>query len=105
MARGFQFLSLNVSHRNWTTVGALDGMREAIVDQRGLLCPYDNSWSIDVWLQYQNQLIVPSRLPFVSQSIQDYLPILSTEFDHQNIVLTSRVLVEKIQGEEVVFNQ
>ncbi|MBI5956075.1 MAG: hypothetical protein HY871_03645, partial [Chloroflexi bacterium] len=48
--RGQGLLSLNVTHRDWTSLGNLAADREAIVDPRGLLTPWFDGWSLDFWL-------------------------------------------------------
>src|SRR5690606_31591391 len=41
---------INMSHRNWVAVG-LPGMAAyPVVDPAGLLTPYTDSWSLEVWI-------------------------------------------------------
>ena len=62
LPRAFSLTHVNLTHRNWTAVG-LPG-REAlpIVDPRGLLTPFWDGWSLDVWLlDDAGGALLPSR--------------------------------------------
>lgn len=48
--RAFSLTHINMSHRNWVAVG-LPGMAAyPVVDPAGLLTPYTDSWSLEVWI-------------------------------------------------------
>jgi len=83
-ARGFNPASINTSHRNWTGIGCLDSEYESIIDPRGLLTPYNNSWSLDCWIQLDGHTYAPAKLDNVKQSLLNNLPIVITEFTVQN---------------------
>ena len=55
-------LSMNITHRNWTAVGDPDCDIEPIVDPRGLVTPFKNRWSIDVWLMVNDDIFFPLNL-------------------------------------------
>lgn len=103
VGRGFNLASVNVAHRNWTQVGALDSENEAIVDPRGLIVPYQSGWSLDFWFYLDGKLYAPSMMENVTQSLEDDLPVVITKFSVDNMVVTARVFVEKIDGVEMVF--
>lgn len=71
-------MSMNVTQRNWTAVGNPDCITEPIVDPRGLITPYRNSWSIDVWYKTHDGIIFPSKLPYVRQKLVEDLPLIET---------------------------
>ena len=48
--RAFSITHVNLTHRNWTAVGIPDFDELPIVDPRGLLTPFWDSWSLDAWL-------------------------------------------------------
>ncbi|MCF8068406.1 MAG: hypothetical protein K9L30_07465 [Desulfobacterales bacterium] len=68
--RGFAFSHVNLTHRNWTAVGHPDLPHYPIVDPRGLVTPYLDSWSIDCWLLPENgPMLVPSEVEKVHQRL------------------------------------
>lgn len=79
---GFDLFTLNYTHRDWTMIGNLGRAREAIVDPRGLVTPWFDGWSLDVWVEIDGKLFAPSRLPNagVTQSLHENLPIVLTQF-------------------------
>ncbi len=80
-------LSMNITHRNWTAVGNPDCNIEPIVDPRGLVTPFKNGWSIDVWLAAGNEIFFPSASSNVEQSLIDNLPVVNTKFIFNRIEL------------------
>jgi len=62
--RSFSLTQINLTHRNWTALGVPDGTEFPLVDPRGLVTPYYDSWSIDVWVvPEEGEPLIPSRLP------------------------------------------
>lgn len=66
--RAFSATHINLTHRNWTAVGLPYREETPIVDPRGLVTPFWDSWSVDFWIvnQYKPDLI-PSRCDEVNQ--------------------------------------
>lgn len=107
VARGLQLYTTNVTHRNWTAIGWPEGVTEPIVDPRGLVTPFLNSWSLDFLIFYEGELISPARLVNVRQSVENNLPIVVTEFKHQDLSVKAEVFVafvEKIK-KEIIFEK
>ena len=105
---GFDLYTINYTHRDWTMVGNLARDREAIVDPRGLVTPWFDGWSLDVWLETDGALFVPSRLPDadVAQSLYENLPIVVTEFRALNLRVRTEVFgAEPPDGGEYVVEQ
>ncbi len=98
VAFGFNLYTINYTHRDWTMIGNLAREREPVVDPRGLVTPWFDGWSLDVWLQVNGRLYVPSRLSDkeVEQSLHENLPIVITEFGAGEL----RVRVEVFATEE-----
>jgi len=68
--RSFSLTQINLTHRNWTALGIPDGLDFPLVDPRGLITPFFDGWSIDVWIIPQDGApLIPSRSPGVSQTI------------------------------------
>jgi putative flippase GtrA len=66
--RSFSLTQINLTHRNWTALGIPGGSEFPIVDPRGLVTPFYDSWSMDVWIIPEEGLpLIPSRLPDVKQ--------------------------------------
>jgi hypothetical protein len=76
-------LSMNITERNWTAVGSPECNVEPIVDPRGLVTPFVNGWSIDVWMSVDNNIIVPAKQNNVQQALIINLPVVETKI-HSN---------------------
>ena len=60
--RAFSITHINLTHRNWTAIGYPDCPELPIVDPRGLLTPFLDSWSLDGWIMpEQGDCLLPSR--------------------------------------------
>ncbi len=60
--RAFSFSHVNLTHRNWTAVGLPDCPVLPVVDPRGLVTAFYDSWSLDFWIADENGLaLVPSK--------------------------------------------
>jgi hypothetical protein len=96
--RGFNLYTINYTHRDWTMIGNLARPREAIVDPRGLVTPWFDGWSLDVWLEVDGKLFVPPRLDDaqVEQSLHENLPFVITTFRAGDL----RVRLEAFCAEE-----
>jgi hypothetical protein len=68
----------NVTYRNWTAIGTLDGRREAIVDPRGLVTPPGGGWSLDWWIGADDRWHLPSREVAVRQRLLGASPVVET---------------------------
>jgi len=73
-------LLINITHRNWTTVGTPNGFHEAIIDPRGLATPLPREWSIDTWLVVDDRVFFPSLSSNSDQSIRAKFPCVTTRF-------------------------
>jgi hypothetical protein len=68
--RAFSFSHINLTHRNWTAVGLPDVPYYSIVDPRGLVTPFHDSWSLDFWLIGKHGVrLFPSKLERAEQWI------------------------------------
>ncbi|OGS20904.1 MAG: hypothetical protein A3J83_00310 [Elusimicrobia bacterium RIFOXYA2_FULL_40_6] len=68
--RAFSLTQINLTHRNWTAVGIPGGNEFPIVDPRGLITPFYDGWSIDVWIiPDEGNPLIPSLMPYVSQKL------------------------------------
>ncbi len=66
--RAFQLTHINLTHRNWTAVGLPDEAHTPIVDPRGLVTPFWDGWSVDLWVVDENRNnLYPSKLERVQQ--------------------------------------
>lgn len=59
--RGHLPFLTNLTARNWTMVGNVASPWEAVVDPRGLVCPWDDGWSLDWWVGAEDRWYLPSR--------------------------------------------
>lgn len=68
--RAFSFSHINLTHRNWTAVGAPDVPYYPIVDPRGLVTPLFDGWSLDFWFVPENGVaLLPSKLTAFQQTL------------------------------------
>lgn len=68
--RAFSFSHINLTHRNWTAVGLPNVPFYPIVDPRGLVTPFHDSWSLDFWLTDGKEgKLLPSKLAGASQRL------------------------------------
>ncbi|MBI5302842.1 MAG: hypothetical protein HY868_11960 [Chloroflexi bacterium] len=104
--RGFNLYTINYTHRDWTMIGNRAREREAIVDPRGLVTPWLDGWSLDVWLAVDGKLYAPSRLPddAVVQSLHENLPIIVTIFRAGDLRVRLESFAVEESGEWIVEN-
>src|SRR5438874_12573983 len=76
--RGHLPFLVNLTQRNWTMVGNVGSPWEPIVDQRGLVTPWFDGWSLDWWIGADDRWHLPSREAGVRQSLVDSSPVVET---------------------------
>lgn len=76
--RGHLPFLTNVTGRNWTTIGNLGSAREAVVDPRGLVCPWFDGWSLDWWVGAEDRWHVPATSANVRQTLMGDTPVVET---------------------------
>src|SRR3954447_21262468 len=76
--RGHLPVLTNVTQRNWTTVANLASPFKAIVDQRGLVTPWFDGWSLDWWIGADDRWHFPSQEGGVRQSLVGDGPVVET---------------------------
>jgi len=103
--RAMNLTHVNQTHRNWTAVGVLGGKVEPVVDPRGLLTPWFDGWSLDVWLYRKSRLIAPSRLHKVRQSLRGSLPIVYTSFTEEGLHVSWEIFGARVDGHETVIEK
>jgi hypothetical protein len=93
---------INLTHRDWTGVGYVDGQREAVVDPRGLVTPWENGWSLDTWLFDGQHFLFPSHLDssHVRQWRADGLPWVFTELRFPNAQLLLETYPIRVEGND-----
>ena len=94
--RSFSLTQINLTHRNWTALGVPDGTEFPLVDPRGLVTPYYDGWSIDVWIiPEEGEPLIPSRSPNVSQKLvlDDNLCVITeSSLDQLKLQLKAQVI-------------
>jgi hypothetical protein len=95
--RAFSLTHINLTHRNWTAVGIPGCDDLPIVDPRGLLTPFWDSWSLDAWMASESgRRIIPSRMDAVEQRLDlesGFAVVTRCQLD--NWSLSSRVEVDE----------
>jgi hypothetical protein len=93
--RAFSLTQINLTHRNWTAVGVPGYQELPVVDPRGLVMPFFDSWSIDSWVALPDGgHLIPSREKNVQQKVQwtDSLSVI-TKSENDQIQWESEVKV------------
>ncbi len=68
--RAFSITHINLTHRNWTALGLPNFANLPIVDPRGLLTPFIDQWSLDVWIKRKDgTFLLPSRAMHCTQKL------------------------------------
>lgn len=99
--RAFSLTHINLSARNWTSVGHLEYSIYPIIDPRGLIMPFWDSWSIDAWvITDDNEFLVPSRL---EHNVKQKLVLennisVQTNSRTENIYLQNKAEVNRIKN-------
>ena len=76
--RGHLPFLANMTLRNWTMVGNVGSVWEAIVDPRGLVTPWYDGWSLDWWVGADDRWHFPSRDTGVRQQLVGASPVVET---------------------------
>lgn len=100
MPRAFSISHINLTHRNWTAVGYPDCSELPIVDPRGMLTPFFDSWSLDCWIMTANgAFLLPSRTSACEQEqLMDNGVAIRTRTELANMSLTTEATVELRDG-------
>ncbi len=68
--RAFSLTHINLTHRNWTAIGFPGFPVIPIVDPRGLVTPFLDGWSLDIWMHdAHGNALLPSRLADAGQTL------------------------------------
>jgi len=98
--RAFSMTHINLTHRNWTAVGVPGFYQAPVVDPRGLVMPFFDSWSVDSWIIAKDGTqLIPSRVPSVNQIIDTENQLsITTESEKNQIRLVEKVAVDIEDG-------
>lgn len=99
--RAYSFSHVNLTHRNWTSVGHPDIPIYPLVDPRGLVTPLFDGWSLDVWfLSREGDHLLPSRLEDVTQEFvfEDDLAVRTTCRTDRHELVTETSLTRGEEG-------
>ncbi|MDD5066967.1 MAG: hypothetical protein PHF84_07955 [bacterium] len=97
------YLTVNLTHRNWTGFSSLDSDFEAIIDPRALLTPLFDSWSVDFWVKKGDYIIIPSKLEKMSQHLVNKLPIIKSVFYKKGLEVTSECLMHSEEHQQFIL--
>ncbi|MFA5059195.1 MAG: GtrA family protein [Candidatus Omnitrophota bacterium] len=94
--RSFSLTQINLTHRNWTALGVPDSIDFPLVDPRGLVTPYYDGWSLDVWIIPQKgDPLIPSQCDSVSQKMgldNDFYVTTASSSDQLSLQLRTQVI-------------
>jgi hypothetical protein len=93
--RAFSITHVNLTNRNWTAVGLPGSDQMPVVDPRGLVMPFWDSFCLDAWvLADSGERLIPSRAASVEQRLllDDGMKVV-TSVAGQDVTLESTVEV------------
>lgn len=95
--RAFSFSHINLTHRNWTAVSVPGSEHYSVVDPRGLVTPFHDSWSLDFWIVTQSgRQLFPSKTKHAKQALAiDDLISVETRVACDGLELHSTVSMEQ----------
>jgi hypothetical protein len=97
------FSHVNLSGRNWTAVGLPNFSNYPIIDPRGLVTPFWDSWSIDAWVvSDKGELFVPAQMENVEQNLDmaEELSIV-TKTETADFSLISKIEADYVDEKEI----
>lgn len=98
LPRAFSVTHVNLTHRNWTAIGYPDLDALPVVDPRGLLTPFLDGWSLDLWIIAEDgRRLFPSRARAVTQQydLADGVAVVThSEADGLELNCRAEVIVE-----------
>lgn len=94
--RAFSASHINLTHRNWTAIGYPDSEQLPLVDPRGLLTPFYDSWSLDAWIIAEDgTALFPSKLDECEQVFNtESAASVTTKSVRDKLVLTTTSFVD-----------
>ncbi len=98
--RAFSISHINMTNRNWTAIGLPDYPEYPLVDPRGLVTPFWDSWSVDGWIMAVDKpSLFPSRTANAHQEAEygGTFQIVTTS-KSEDMTLTSSAEVEMRNG-------
>lgn len=101
--RAFSITHINLTHRNWTAVGLPGCAETPLIDPRGLLMPFYDSWSLDVWLITDSgESLIPSRMKETKQWVEiNHAFSLNTECNENGMRVKTKVQAITVNDEHI----
>jgi len=100
------FSAINSTQRNWTTLSYPGSKNIVFVDPHGLITPFENGWSLDIWLAKGQTIISPAKLKHVQQHLHDTANCIESKFHLETINVSSEVFYQPHSGTApTLFNQ
>ena len=98
--RAFNVSHINMTNRNWTAIGIPDFANYPIVDPRGLITPFWDSWSVDAWIMdSEHTLLFPSQVINARQKVEyncDFKIVTTSKLKEATLI--SQANVEMVSG-------
>lgn len=92
---------LNHTHKNWTSLSLAKHKISSQIDETGLCTPIPNEWSVDLWIEDNQQLHIQSQNPHPIQHLSQQLPIIETTWktdkfscEHQHFINPNTQLLQ-----------
>jgi len=104
--RPFSITHINPTHCNWTAVGIPDLDALPIVDPRGLMTPFWDGWSLDVWIRDEDgRWLLAARAADATQvlDLADGVAVV-TQIRDRGLESIVRVAVRESRAPELVMS-
>lgn len=97
--RSHYHCAINVTHRNWSVVGAPGSPHLGRVDPRGLATPWPQGWSLDTWVSVGEETLVPAQLSDVTQRLGSSVPgVVITEWSAHGVNVSLETVGVELEG-------
>ncbi|RAP32791.1 hypothetical protein DID75_03925 [Candidatus Marinamargulisbacteria bacterium SCGC AG-410-N11] len=85
-------ISKNLYFQNWTKLSNPNSELFSLIDKKGLITPFNESWSIDLWLKINDQLVSFSSLDNVSQTFHHSRSTLTTKASYKTFTISQSTI-------------
>lgn len=84
---------INSTHRSWTTLSLPNHNEAVTIDPRGLVTPYKNGWSVDIWVKVDDAITPQSLTQTCKQQFNPQANAITTHFSANAITVSTETIV------------
>ncbi len=102
---GVNLITVNLTQRNWTSIGLAHSSRESMIDPVGMLTLRPFGWSVFPFIRWNDTSYFPPRLHSVTEQClkEETLPCIVTRYNvSPDLEWTSEAMAVLIEDEELI---